>query len=200
MHHYVSLVTAITFIIRQVKSALIAAANGDLSVRVPVSQQGELGIIAFYTNTMLTKLVQSKDEITQTRDVAIVGLSALAEARDNETGGHILRTQEYVRALAIQLQNHPKYRDYLTAETVDLLYKSAPLHDIGKVGIPDAILLKPGKLSDEEFVIMKTHAMIGAESLAIAEKQMGSNSFLLSHVKSRSATTRNGMAVGILIN
>lgn len=175
MYHWLQL---LRLLLGKQQSALIAAANGDLSVRVPVSQQGELGIIAFYTNIMLSKLAQSKDEITQTRDVAIVGLSALAEARDNETGGHILRTQEYVRALAIQLQNHPKYRDYLTAETVDLLYKSAPLHDIGKVGIPDAILLKPGKLSDEEFVIMKTHAMIGAESLAIAEKQMGSNSFL----------------------
>ena len=127
---------------------------------------------------MLNKLSQSKDEIIQTRDVAIVGLSALAEARDNETGGHILRTQEYVRALAIQLQHHSKYRDYLTTDTIELLYKSAPLHDIGKVGIPDAILLKPGKLSDDEFEIMKTHATIGAESIAVAEKQMGSNSFL----------------------
>jgi len=157
---------------------LIAAAKGDLSARVPVSQQGELGIIAYYTNDMLNKLSKSKDEIIQTRDVAIVGLSALAEARDNETGGHILRTQEYVRALAIQLQNHIAYRDYLTNDTVELLYKSAPLHDIGKVGIPDSILLKPGKLTDDEFAIMKTHATIGAESIAVAEKQMGSNSFL----------------------
>lgn len=160
------------------QDVLIAAANGDLSARVPLTQQGELGIIAHYTNDMLDKLVQSRNEITQTRDVAIVGLSALAESRDNETGGHILRTQEYVRALAIQLQQSPKFKDYLTDETVDLLHKSAPLHDIGKVGIPDAILLKPGKLTDEEFEIMKTHASIGAESIAVAEKQMGSNSFL----------------------
>lgn len=160
------------------QQVLIAAANGDLSARVPQTQQGELGVIAHYTNTMLDKLVQSQDEITQTRDVAIVGLSALAESRDNETGGHILRTQEYVRALAIQLQQTASFKDYLTDDTVDLLYKSAPLHDIGKVGIPDAILLKPGKLTDEEFETMKSHAIIGAESIAVAEEQLGSNSFL----------------------
>ena len=175
MYHWLQL---LRLLLDNQQRVLIAAANGDLSARVPVSQQGELGIIAYYTNDMLNKLSQSKEEVIQTRDVAIVGLSALAEARDNETGGHILRTQEYVRALAIQLQDHIKYRDYLTNETVDLLYKSAPLHDIGKVGIPDAILLKPGKLTDEEFTIMKTHATIGAESIAVAEKQMGSNSFL----------------------
>jgi len=175
MYHWLQL---LRLLLDNQQRVLIAAAKGDLSARVPVSQQGELGIIAYYTNDMLNKLAQSKDEVIQTRDVAIVGLSALAEARDNETGGHILRTQEYVRALAIQLQSHVKYRDYLTNETIDLLYKSAPLHDIGKVGIPDAILLKPGKLTDDEFTIMKTHATIGAESIAVAEKQMGSNSFL----------------------
>ena len=175
MYHWLQL---LRLLLDNQQQVLIAAANGDLTARVPVSHQGELGIIAYYTNDMLNKLAQSKDEVIQTRDVAIVGLSALAEARDNETGGHILRTQEYVRALAIQLQSHVKYRDYLTNETVELLYKSAPLHDIGKVGIPDAILLKPGKLTDDEFTIMKTHAMIGADSLAVAEKQMGTNSFL----------------------
>ena len=175
MYHWLQL---LRLLLDNQQRVLIAAANGDLEARVPVSHQGELGIIAYYTNDMLNKLSQSKDEIIQTRDVAIVGLSALAEARDNETGGHILRTQEYVRALAIQLQSHIKYCDYLTPDTVELLYKSAPLHDIGKVGIPDAILLKPGKLTDDEFEIMKTHALIGADSLAVAEKQMGSNSFL----------------------
>jgi len=89
-----------------------------------------------------------------------------------------LRTQRYVRALAIELKDHTTFADYLDEETIDLLYKSAPLHDIGKVGIPDAILLKPGKLTDEEFVIMKTHAQIGADALAIAEEGLGTNSFL----------------------
>ncbi len=175
MFHWLKL---LTLLLTNQQRVLVEASNGDLSVRVPVFQQGELGVIAFYTNQMLSKLAQSYDEVTQTRDVAIVGLSTLAESRDNETGGHILRTQEYVRALACQLKTHPKFKDYLTVSTIEQLYKSAPLHDIGKVGIPDAILLKPGKLTDEEFVIMKTHATIGADSIAVAEKEMGSNSFL----------------------
>ncbi|MGR5126178.1 HD-GYP domain-containing protein [Photobacterium swingsii] len=160
------------------QQVLQQAAQGNLSVRVPVVLHGEMGEIAHYTNQMLIRLEQSYNEINLTRDVAIVGLSALAESRDNETGAHILRTQEYVRALANKLKHHDNFRDYLTQERIELLYKSAPLHDIGKVGIPDAILLKPGKLTDNEFEIMKTHAAIGAEALATAEKQMGSSSFL----------------------
>lgn len=80
--------------------------------------------------------------------------------------------------MANRLKHREIFSDYLTEERIDLLYKSAPLHDIGKVGVPDAILLKPGKLTDEEFETMKTHALIGAESIATAEKQMGSCSFL----------------------
>ncbi|MCW8829508.1 MAG: HD domain-containing protein [Gammaproteobacteria bacterium] len=117
-------------------------------------------------------------ELSLTRDVTILTLASLAETRDNETGAHILRTQRYVKALAKQLMDHPRFVAELDEPTIDLLYKSAPLHDIGKVGIPDAILLKPGKLTDEEFEIMKTHATLGAEALQVAEKQLGSNSFL----------------------
>ncbi len=175
MFHWLKL---LTLLLKNQQRVLIEASNGDLSVRVPVIQQGELGVIAHYTNEMLSKLAQSYEEVTQTRDVAIVGLSTLAESRDNETGGHILRTQEYVCALANQLKSHPNFKTYLTNSTIELLYKSAPLHDIGKVGIPDAILLKPGKLTDDEFIIMKTHATIGADAIAVAEKEMGSNSFL----------------------
>src|SRR5256885_1481789 len=83
--------------------------------------------------------------------------AALAETRDNEAGNHLRRTQNYVRTLARRLQAHPKYAAHLDDATIEMLYKSAPLHDIGKVGIPDAILLKPGKLTPEEFEIMKTH-------------------------------------------
>ena len=106
------------------------------------------------------------------QDVTIMALASLAETRDNETGSHILRTQHYVRALAEELRHHPRFADFLTDGVIDLLYKSAPLHDIGKVGIPDAILLKPGKLTAEEWEIMKTHATLGSDSLARAEDRL----------------------------
>ncbi|MBD1558344.1 HD domain-containing protein [Vibrio sp. S9_S30] len=160
------------------EKALIQVTNGNISARLPIAQNDELGAMATLTNQMLDSLQESQDEIQTTRDVAIVSLAALAESRDNETGAHILRTQEYVKALAIHLSVSEKYRRLLSPAYIDLLYKSAPLHDVGKVGIPDAVLLKPGKLTDEEFDIMKGHPQIGADALSIAEKRMGSSSFL----------------------
>jgi len=118
-------------------------------------------------------------EVQTIQDVTIVAMASLAETRDNETGNHIRRTQNYVRVLAKQMQTHPRFRDVLTDETIELLYKSAPLHDIGKVGIPDRILLKPGKLTPEEFEIMKTHTTLGRDAILAAEARLDvSNSFL----------------------
>ncbi|QYY28837.1 MULTISPECIES: response regulator [Cupriavidus] len=118
-------------------------------------------------------------EITQIEDATIIALAALAETRDNETGNHIRRTQHYVRALARALRDDPRFSAQLDDRTIDLLFKSAPLHDIGKVGIPDRILLKPGKLTAEEFEIMKSHTMLGRDAIADAEAQCGTrNSFL----------------------
>jgi putative two-component system response regulator len=103
----------------------------------------------------------------------------LAETRDNETGNHIIRTKEYVRVLAEHLQRHPRFRHELTAENITQLYKSAPLHDIGKVGIPDSILLKAGALTDDEFTIMKTHAALGKKAIEDAMGAMtGCEAFL----------------------
>ncbi len=122
-------------------------------------------------NEILEIKVQERTlELAQTQDVTIFGLATLAETRDNETGGHILRTQRYVRALAQHLAQNPKYADLLDQGTIDLFFKSAPLHDIGKVGVPDVILLKPGKLTEEEFEIMKTHAELGYQALVKAEE------------------------------
>jgi putative two-component system response regulator len=104
------------------------------------------------------------------QDVSIHALARLAEIRDNETGNHLRRTQGYVLSLARRLQGHPRFAQILTERTVDLLAKSAPLHDIGKVGIPDQILLKPGPLSPPEWVIMKTHAKLGSDAIEQAER------------------------------
>lgn len=103
------------------------------------------------------------------RDAMIMVLASVAETRDPDTGAHIKRTQHYVKALAIGLSKNEKYRDILDAEYIEFLFKTSPLHDLGKVGIKDEILLKPGKLTDLEFEIMKTHAELGYQSLKKAE-------------------------------
>lgn len=106
------------------------------------------------------------------QDVTIMSLACLAEMRDKETGNHIIRTQHYVRTLAYLLRNHPRFSETLTDQYINLLFKSAPLHDIGKVGIPDRILLKPAKLDAEEWELMKQHTVFGHESLVRAENMM----------------------------
>ena len=111
-------------------------------------------------------------EILETRDITIAAMAALAETRDQETGQHIWRTQEYVRELALGLAAHPRFSSYLTLETIDLLYKSAPLHDIGKVGIPDAILRKAGAFTPEEFDLMKRHTLLGRNAIMAAEQRL----------------------------
>jgi putative two-component system response regulator len=109
-------------------------------------------------------------EILLIQDVSIHALARLAETRDPETGNHIRRTQSYVRALAVKLSDHPRFAALLSPDYIDQLAKSAPLHDIGKVGIPDHILLKPGKLTPEEWAIMKTHSHLGSEAIELAER------------------------------
>jgi len=108
-----------------------------------------------------------ENELTQL--VSIRALAHLAEVRDPETGNHILRTQNYVRALALRLREHPRFSAVLDSHTIELLTKSAPLHDIGKVGIPDSILQKPGPLTAEEWAIMKTHSRLGSDAIERAE-------------------------------
>lgn len=112
-------------------------------------------------------------ELRAIQDVTIFTLASLAETRDNETGGHIRRTQYYLNTVACQLRTHPRFAEYLAGAAIDLMVKSAPLHDIGKVGIPDSILLKPGKLTPEEFDVMKTHTTLGRDAIVNAERQLG---------------------------
>jgi adenylate cyclase len=109
-------------------------------------------------------------QLLQAQDATILSLTALAETRDPETGGHIKRTREYVLVLATCLATKPKFRHVLDPETIDLLHKSAPLHDIGKVGIADSILLKPGRLTEQECLDMQRHTTLGADTLAEAER------------------------------
>jgi putative two-component system response regulator len=112
-------------------------------------------------------------EISAIQEVTIHAMASLAETRDSDTGNHIRRTQFYVRAIAERLKDHPRFRHFLDPKTIDLLFKSAPLHDIGKVGIPDRILLKPGKLDDDEYAVMKMHTMLGRDAIQQAEDRLG---------------------------
>jgi len=119
------------------------------------------------------EVVRRTEEVVAIQDVTILVLASLAETRDADTGNHIRRTQFYVRALAEELRPNPRFSALLTDRYIDMLFKSAPLHDIGKVGIPDSILLKPGRLSAEEYEIMKTHTTLGREAIGQAEARLG---------------------------
>ena len=115
--------------------------------------------------------------------VSIRALAHLAETRDNETGAHIQRTQGYVRLLATRLSEHPRFSTTLTNKYIEVLARSAPLHDIGKVGIPDHILLKPGKLTPDEWEIMKTHTILGCDAIALAERDIDTTVEFLQQAK-----------------
>lgn len=126
-----------------------------------------LALVRFRSDEILD--MQHQRELTAARDCAMVGLASLVETRDSETGFHIIRTQRYIQALAQYLAKKKIKGFRFQARDIDLLVKSAPLHDIGKVGVPDSILLKPGGLTPSEFEEMKKHTVYGADALAKAE-------------------------------
>lgn len=124
------------------------------------------------------KLLSLNKKLTQTEDVTIYALAYQAELRDSVTGNHIVRTSKYVELLTTELMKNDKYKDYISVEYKTEIVKSAPLHDIGKVGIPDNILLKEGPFTDEEFDIMKKHCEFGADIIRKAMSKLKFKSFL----------------------
>ncbi len=135
-------------------------------------------------NAFLEKEVEARTrEVVAIQDVTILAMASLAETRDSDTGNHIRRTQYYVKALAQKLQSHPRFSAVLTDSFISLLFKSAPLHDIGKVGIPDRILLKPGRYEPREFDIMKSHPALGRAAIEHAERALGMTMPFLSIAK-----------------
>jgi putative two-component system response regulator len=132
-------------------------------------------------NSLLERKVQERTrELAKVQEATLLAFGSLAETRDNETGNHLRRTQQYMRQLAQKLRDHPAYQSYLSNEVIESLYRSAPLHDIGKVGIPDHILLKPGRLTESEYDVMKTHSRLGRDAIAAAERHLGQFSEFLS--------------------
>ena len=129
------------------------------------------------------EVAKRTEEVMAIQDVTILAMASLAETRDLETGNHIRRTQFYIKALAEKLRGHPRFAGQLDDYAIDMLFKSAPLHDIGKVGIPDRILLKPGRFVPEEFEIMKTHTTLGRDAIEHAEHSLGSRVEFLTMAK-----------------
>ncbi|PQA77894.1 two-component system response regulator [Rhodoferax sp. TS-BS-61-7] len=129
------------------------------------------------------EVAKRTQEVMAIQEVTILAMASLAETRDSDTGNHIRRTQYYVQALAEALKQHPRFTGFLTPYNIQMLFRSAPLHDIGKVGIPDCILLKPGRFTPEEFEIMKTHTTLGRDAIAHAEDALGTKVEFLSMAK-----------------
>ena len=129
-------------------------------------------------NKLSQDLLNSNQRIRQIRSATILGLAKLAEYRDMDTGAHLERIQAYCRVLGSRLAEHPDYKDYIDEEYLEDLLHSSVLHDIGKVGVPDAILLKPGKLTAEEFEAVKEHTIIGGRAIQVIESKVGGQSFL----------------------
>ncbi|MBL1265240.1 HD domain-containing phosphohydrolase [Methylomicrobium sp. RS1] len=172
--------------------------RGEPLLSIPLlSKQGILGLLNLagseieLTNDVLDALAGMAD-VTATalqsywhreahdeaQDAIITALAKLSEYRDPETGAHLLRLKKYCALICCYLENTDRYRDLITPKFTQDLVRSSPLHDIGKVGIPDAILKKPGKLTPDEFEIMKTHALIGGDTLRVLYEKYPSQSFI----------------------
>jgi len=157
---------AVDFIVKPINPSL---------VKMRVKNQLELKM---HRDNLEHLVDERTQELRLTQEVTIESLASLAEYRDPETGGHIRRTQCYMLELAKHMQSKGLYPEILTDENIRLIYISSPLHDIGKVGIPDDILLKPGRLTDEEFTVMQKHAQYGHDALMSAIKKAPGISFL----------------------
>lgn len=124
------------------------------------------------------RIEERTKDLTLAQEATIDSMAVLAEFRDPETGGHINRTKHYILALGRVLEKQNVFGSYFSDGVLDLLFKSTPLHDIGKVGVPDKILLKPGRLTVSEFEEMKKHVIYGRDAIRVVEKRLGENSFL----------------------
>ncbi len=159
--------------------------NLELSVSLRKDQEGRpigfRGVARDMTERLDAERERRKleNELHNARTATILGLAKLAEYRDKGTGEHLERIREYAKMLTVEMAKITAYKDYVTEKYIDDIYQSSILHDIGKVGIEDAVLLKPGKLSDEEFEIIKRHSVLGGDALAEIESQINGRSFLI---------------------
>jgi putative two-component system response regulator len=134
-------------------------------------------------NMPLSQAKTDIGEMRHSRQIILLAMAALAEQRDSDSESHILRVQHYVQALAQRLATQDAFQSTLTPETIDTLFNSAPLYDMGTIGIPERILLKPGRLTPQELAIMRTHPKVGHAALLRAEKMRGHATALLTIAK-----------------
>lgn len=158
---------AVDYIVKPIKPAVVLA-----RVRAQLEAKQARDWMKNQNAALEAEVARRMVENDLTQRVSIRALANLAETRDPETGNHILRTQGYVQRLAAGLRQHPAFAATFSDRYIDLLTRSAPLHDIGKVGIPDHVLLKPGKLTHGEWVVMKTHARLGSDAIERAESDI----------------------------
>ncbi|KQN48740.1 two-component system response regulator [Pseudomonas sp. Leaf48] len=159
---------AVDYITKPIRPALVLA-RVDTQLKLKAAKD----FLRDHNDYLEQEVERRTREVTAIQDVAIQAMASLAETRDNETGNHIRRTQHYIKVLAQYLRDHPRFSHFLNEQTIESLFKSAPLHDIGKVGIPDHILLKPGRYTEQEFEIMKTHTTLGRDAIQLAEDRLG---------------------------
>lgn len=158
---------AVDYITKPIKPAItLARVKAQLDLKIARDW------LADHNTALEAEVARRMAENLFIQNVTIRCLGHLAEIRDPETGNHLRRTQKYIQLLCEELRPNPRFTAYLTDQNIDLLIRSAPLHDIGKVGIPDHILLKPGKLTAGEWAVMKTHSDLG--SFAIQQVEAGS--------------------------
>ncbi len=134
--------------------------------------------LQIYANNLEKLVEQRTRQWAATQDMTVFALARLTDSRDTETGEHVLRMRYYAQTLAVELSQRGPYTDLIDERFLQDLYRASPLHDIGKVAVPDAILQKPGQLTPEEFEVMKRHVLAGAETLDQARDYVGRGSFM----------------------
>jgi putative two-component system response regulator len=159
---------AVDYIVKPISPPVVMA-----RIRTQLMLKSASDFLRGKSDLLESEVARRTAEIQDLQDAMVLSMASLAETRDNETGNHLRRTQHYVKRLAQQLRLNPRFADELDDRCIELLFKSAPLHDIGKVGIPDSILLKPSRLDAQEFEIMKTHTTLGRDAIVHAEQALG---------------------------
>ena len=159
---------AVDYIVKPISPAIVMA-----RLKTHLTLKSATDFLRGKSDLLEAEVARRTSQIEDLQDAMVLAMASLAETRDNETGNHLRRTQHYVKRLAEALSHHPRFEQELTEHHIHLMYKCAPLHDIGKVGIPDRILLKAGRLTAEEFETMKTHPSLGREAIVQAEEALG---------------------------